>query len=210
MDLDAKVAKWARKPIASGCGVVQPMVIGPTEIPRVATLEEALKSPEMAVLSVLAHFEEKDCKQLLRATVGALAHLTGPDQERAVAYYECMHQVIGPAFRAFMEELMQEEFNIAESAWARLWIGKGMEKGEAIGVARGKAEGSANTLIRQMSKRFGPVTPETSALIMSATIEQLDRGADAILDARSLTDVLDAVWATKPGGIREDSAQTLS
>ncbi|MCL2822861.1 MAG: DUF4351 domain-containing protein, partial [Polyangiaceae bacterium] len=62
-----------------------------------------------------------------------------------------------------------------------------------IGVARGKAEGSANTLIRLMSKRFGPVTPETSARIMSATIEQLDRGADAILDATRLEDVVHAM-----------------
>ena len=105
---------------------------------------------------------------------------------------------------------MIEGFNIADSEWARLWIGKGMEKGEAIGVARGKAEGSANTLIRMLSKRFGPVPPETTARIKSATIEQLYQGADAILDARSLTDVLDAVWAPQPGGIREDSAQSLA
>ena len=44
-----------------------------------------------------------------------------------------------------------------------------------------------------MTKRFGPLAKETMARFRAATVEQLERGAEAILDARSIEDVLDAI-----------------
>jgi len=72
---------------------------------------------------------------------------------------------------------------------------EGMAVGKEEGRAEGEAKGKAVTLLRQITKRFGPLAEETTARIFAASIEQLERGADAILDAQSLDDVLDAAFA---------------
>ena len=53
-------------------------------------------------------------------------------------------------------------------------------------TARGKLEGEAAVLSRQMAKRFGPLSPQIQAKLHNATLEQLDIWADRILDAPTL------------------------
>ena len=67
---------------------------------------------------------------------------------------------------------------------------EGRLQGLAQGKAEGKAEGKADTLQRLLHRRFGPLAEATQQQIRSATVDQLDRWFDALLDARSLTDVL--------------------
>ena len=64
-----------------------------------------------------------------------------------------------------------------------------MQRGEA----RGEVKGKADTLLRQLTKRFGTIAEPTKSRLCAATSEQLDRGVDAVLEARRLQDVLDAV-----------------
>lgn len=56
-------------------------------------------------------------------------------------------------------------------------------------TAIGEARGEAKTLRRLLTKRFGPLTPETSQRLQSATPEQLELWTDRILDAPSLAAV---------------------
>ena len=60
-------------------------------------------------------------------------------------------------------------------------------------MAKREARGEATLLVRLLNKRFGPITDETTARLLAAPIEQLERGTDAILDAQKLEEVLDAV-----------------
>ena len=62
-----------------------------------------------------------------------------------------------------------------------------------LGEARGEAKGCARILLRQMTVRFGPPSEQAESRIRSATIEQLERGTDAILTAQRIEDVLEAV-----------------
>ena len=60
------------------------------------------------------------------------------------------------------------------------------------GRAEGKAEGRAETLLRQLQRRFAPLPPSIEPRLRSASLVELDRWADRILDATTL----DAVFAT--------------
>ena len=189
------VAKWAREPISGGGGVLQPVVLGSRDVPRVETREEALRSVELALLSLLVHWKEEGAERLMNATMRAIESLADLDEGRAALYYAYMNFEMGPTnFTKLLERAMETEgFNFADTALAKRWLGQGEARGEARGRAEGEARGKAEALLRQMNRRFGPLSPETTERIRAASIEQLDRGMDAILDAENLEEVLDAV-----------------
>ena len=56
--------------------------------------------------------------------------------------------------------------------------------------AEDRAEGRAELLLRQVRRRFGTVPPDVDARVRSAPDSQVDAWADAVLDARSLDDLL--------------------
>jgi predicted transposase/invertase (TIGR01784 family) len=56
---------------------------------------------------------------------------------------------------------------------------------------RGKREEATAILARQLTKRFGPLSEETSARLSAATLDQFDLWTDRILDAPSVTAVFD-------------------
>ncbi|GEO41456.1 hypothetical protein GGE65_005700 [Skermanella aerolata] len=60
------------------------------------------------------------------------------------------------------------------------------------GVVEGKHKGEAGMLLRQLRKRFGAVPDATVERLQMAGSDDLDRWADAVLDAPSL----DAVFET--------------
>ena len=59
------------------------------------------------------------------------------------------------------------------------------------GIEIGKAEGEAILLTRLLTKRFGPLSPDTAQRLQTATTEQLELWADRILDAPTLAAVFD-------------------
>ncbi len=60
------------------------------------------------------------------------------------------------------------------------------------GGQQGNLEGQANILMRQLTKRFGPLSPDTAQRPQTTTTEQLDMWVDRILDVPTLTGVSDA------------------
>jgi hypothetical protein len=71
---------------------------------------------------------------------------------------------------------------------------EGKREGEAIGEARGKAigeaRGKANTLLRLLTKRFGPRLPDwVSSKVFAADERALELWIDRILDAVTLEDI---------------------
>ena len=203
---DKSVAAWASKIIKGGSGLVAPLVIGPGEIPRVESPEEACGSLGLAVLSLLAHCEEEGAAKIAQATNYALRRLALADEDRAAQYFVSIRKAVGDLLLdQLLENDMREEFDIETSAWAERWIKKGEVRGEARGeargvalgeargVARGVVLGEAQLLLRQLAKRFGTLAEETTSRIKAATVEQIERGADAFADARSLSEVLDAI-----------------
>ena len=55
--------------------------------------------------------------------------------------------------------------------------------------AEGIAEGRADTLLRLLQKRFGPVPEAVTRRVRRGSIKKLDAWLDRILDAKTLADV---------------------
>ena len=62
--------------------------------------------------------------------------------------------------------------------------------GRAKGLTAGLAEGRAELLERQLTRRFGPLSEAGRTRVAEATLEELDGFAEAVLDAESADDVL--------------------
>ncbi len=88
--------------------------------------------------------------------------------------------------RRFFEDLGPH----AQEAYMSTTLERGIAEGVAKGRAEGRAEGVAETLTRLLVKRFGPLTPEQTTKIESATPDQLDAWVDRVFDATSIEGVL--------------------
>ena len=71
-------------------------------------------------------------------------------------------------------------------------IEEGIEKGIEKGMATGDRKGRAATLQRLLERRFGPLPPTLESRLRDATVAELERWADRILDAGTLDEVFAA------------------
>ncbi len=62
-------------------------------------------------------------------------------------------------------------------------------RGEARGVALGEAQGEAKVTLRQLTRRFGPLSAEQESRIRSLPLEQLEALAEALLDFEGMADL---------------------
>ena len=68
-------------------------------------------------------------------------------------------------------------------------IEQGIEKGIEQGIEQGIELGESRVLERQLTKRFGPLSEQTSQRLKNATLEQFNLWSDRILDAPTLAAV---------------------
>jgi len=73
-----------------------------------------------------------------------------------------------------------------ELTWADRLMEKGREKGREEGVLEGKRE----TLVRQLTTRFGELPPETAAKVEPLSAADLDSLLDRVLTAGTLNELL--------------------
>lgn len=152
---DEGIAEWARRPI----------VVGPQEVPRVDTPEEAAADPELAVLSSMAHGDGEGGL----VTVTAALHAVGQvDLERSRYYTHFILAALSDAVRARLEEEMRLS-GIGELTD----LEKRLEaQGEAKGRAQGRAQGRADAVLVVLESRSVAVTAEERARILSCTDEE--------------------------------------
>ncbi len=67
---------------------------------------------------------------------------------------------------------------------------QGRAEGRTEGRAEGEVKRHAEIILRQMTKRFGPLTTETIQRVQSAAPSELDLWTDRILDSKTLAEVL--------------------
>lgn len=58
------------------------------------------------------------------------------------------------------------------------------------GIQQGIQQGKVNTLLRQLNRKFGSLTPEITSQIEALELEQLDNLADSLLDFQSLEQLI--------------------
>ena len=97
-----------------------------------------------------------------------------------VRAYELTPVVLETAARAAKPQRWEALMSTVAEAWVR------------EGEARGRAEGKAETLLRLLQRRFGPVPGNARARVAVGSAAEIDAWLDALLDAQSLTEVFDA------------------
>lgn len=128
-----------------------------------------------------------------------LAELPIVDVWRILRYILSQHHDIGgdDLTRALLEyaperkdEIMNKFFQEIGEDFFKRGKAEGLAAGEARGEAKGEAKGKAETLLRQLSHRFGELPDDVEQCVRKADVETLDRWALRILDAKSLKDVI--------------------
>lgn len=131
--VDAVVAAWSATPIELGNpgARIPPSVLGPGLIPVVAKAGEAARSPELVVLSAMAHGGDPARSAVLDVLVGALALV---ETEHAVLYAELVLAALPSAARCHLEALMSTHTYEYLSEYALKFVAQGEAKGEAKAV----------------------------------------------------------------------------
>ncbi len=181
--LDQAVARWCAQPIDldRNGSIVNPVVVAPSEIPRITDLDQARKEPELAILSAVAHARGDDADGADIALAG-LAACHGLDIDRATRYSDFVFSMLGPAIRQAVDNLMTARNYQFQSDFARYHAAQGRKEGEEAGQRA--------IILRQLTKRFGPLDPAVLAQVEQASVSTLELWADRILSADTLDQIL--------------------
>jgi predicted transposase YdaD len=136
-----------------------------------------------------------DRRKLLRIAKEALR--LGRDDLATFLYYllgDLADDPRGDLARDILRELVPEEeeermVSLIAEQWKAEGFSQGLDKGKAEGKAEGKTEGKSEILLRQIVRRFGPLSPETEARVRSASADRLDLWSERILEAQTLADL---------------------
>ncbi len=121
--------------------VLTPLVLGPEAFEPLTEPAAARASPELAVLSVMAHGRGPEGKAVAEAALSALLpELIG--SECAIIYQDIVLASVKKTLRQALEKQMITNYEFQSETFRRLFA-KGEAKGKAEGEAKGKADGRA-------------------------------------------------------------------
>ncbi len=176
------VAQWAATPIDTGQPGVAfvPLVLGPDAMPVVTDADQARRSPELALLSVLAHGQSDQGYDIGMAAYHGAA---GLDRETSMLYSDVILQAVNQAARVKMEKWMRiEDYKFRSDIALR---------GREEGMKEGITKGVATSLLKIMTARDLLITEEQKAQILGCTdLDTLNTWLDRVLQAVSVDDLL--------------------
>lgn len=127
----ARVARWAARPLEWHVGSsLVPLVLGPEQVPRITDSADAALSPELAVLSALAHSADPDALELAATALDAVAALEG---ERATLYYDLILGSLPAKLAEALEQMMVSRKYEYRSSFAKRYFSAGREEGREEG-----------------------------------------------------------------------------
>jgi predicted transposase YdaD len=194
---DRDVARWARQPYTFGEGIVyRPAVIGPDELPEIASMEEALAAPSLAILTALAHLSTRDESaalarqdEIVRVFEAILRADATRFQKKCLSL---LHGVARKSTRGILEGLM-EEFGMGALDLIRAeGVAEGRAEGVAEGRAEGEAKGGAKMLVEVLRARGVSLSASAEQRILATgDLATLERWMHRALAARTIDEVLD-------------------
>jgi Domain of unknown function (DUF4351) len=171
-------AQWAAQPIDLGNGgVFCPLVLSPSGVPEIVDEAQARADPELAVLSAMAHGRGEDVRKAVRIALAAELAGQGLDEKRWGMYLDLVFDSLSEAAQRELRAMNPAKYEY-RSEFARRYFGQGL------------AEGRAALLQRQLTHRFGPLPPEATERLSTATIDELDAIGERLLTAQSLEEAL--------------------
>jgi predicted transposase/invertase (TIGR01784 family) len=143
---------------------------------------------ESLILASLCDFKGRPEREVIHYILQRLRELAG-DNESQFRENLLMLEILG-ANRGLENIIEEEEKMLSQVEQSRLPSFKiGYQKGESMGEKEGEIKGERKLLYRLITHRFGPISPAISHRLKDATLEQIERWADNILDAATLDDV---------------------
>jgi hypothetical protein len=186
--IDPKLVRWCSKPIELGHPglVLSPLVVGPAGVPVITDAKQARATPELAVLSAMAHGRSKAAKAIGKAFFEAAA---GLDPERAAIYSDLVVASLNEAARRSLEAMMKGGYEF-QSELVRKWVNKGAEEGKLEGKLEGLLEAKAQDVLAVLEARKLEVPAEVRERVLASTdLAELDRWirrAAVVSEARQL------------------------
>ncbi|MDQ3989606.1 MAG: hypothetical protein M3291_10495 [Actinomycetota bacterium] len=164
--VDTATATWCATPIELGHpgARLTPLVLGPDQVPLVIDRGEAVRVPELAVLSAMAHGAHSDRSRVLDTLLGALEAI---DEDLALLYSDVVLAALPVAAQQHLEALMITRTYEYQSDFAR--------RHRAQGEAKGKAEATAAAVLAVLDARGVEVPEDVRARITECLdLDQLD------------------------------------
>lgn len=131
---DRSMARWCERMIRLGPnGAITPLAIDPSRMPLITDPDQARASPELAVLSAVAHPDEADDEPVLEAMLAGLATL---DQDRARVYLSYVISSLPAVTVKRLEEMMTtiQDFDYLGKKYFSHWMDKGEVRGEVKSI----------------------------------------------------------------------------
>jgi uncharacterized protein DUF4351 len=184
---------WAGKTIELGPGGrLTPWVLGPSNAPAITHLPDAEENVELAVLSAIEHGHSADVDLAARVASAAIVASAGIDAERSRLYLDLILISLPINVRGALQAMKMLGYEYMKSR------GYDFEKEfERFQLARAKAagrtEGREEMVLKQLARRFGPLSEEVRSRVHGADEEQLDALAEQLLTAQSLEEALIAL-----------------
>jgi hypothetical protein len=172
---DASTATWCATPIPLGHPhfTLHPLVLGPAQVPVITDPLTATASPELAVLSAIAHGTHPERDKIFHALLDAL---TTVDHQHANLYADVVLAALPAAARRHLEELMTTGTYQYQSDFARRYF----------------HEGEAKALLSFLAARGVEVTDEARDRILGCTDRhQLDTWIRRAATAPTVHDLFD-------------------
>jgi hypothetical protein len=145
-------------------------------------------TPEGLVFAILCDFKGRPEREVVHYILQRLRQLTAENETRFREYVR-MLEVLSTN-RDLEHVIEEEEKMLSQVDQTRLPSFRiGMQQGMQEGMQQGIHYGEEKLLERQLTRRFGPLSPAVLNKLQSADLEQLERWAENVLFAQTLDEV---------------------
>lgn len=152
---DERTARWAAEPIDLGRGqaVLQPLVIGPSQVPSALELEDARRNPELATLAVIVHGRSTGSKRLGKVAMQAVHEGLDTDTKRYSLLADLIAACLDEQALKEIEDEMELQTSPPFSKWAREHFFAGLRDGREEGLRDGRQEGLRQAIVLVLASR---------------------------------------------------------
>lgn len=179
---DGSTATWCTTPIELGHPgwVLTPVVLGPAQVPVVTDPGQAAQSPELAVLSTIAHSTHPDRDKVFHSLLTALQTV---DAAHTTLYHDLVLAALPKAARHHLEALMNTGTYEYQSEFVRKHVFQGR--------AEGRIEEAAKALLAILTARGIEVSDDARAHIAACTdLDQLETWIHRAAIANTTNEIL--------------------
>jgi hypothetical protein len=170
---DERTARWAAEPIDLGRGqaILQPLVIGPSQIPSDLDLEDARQNPELATLAVIVHGRKPGSKRLGRCALQAVKEGLDGDAKR----YNLLADLIAACLDEQTLQEIEDEMELQSTAPFSKWARKHFFEGKDEGMHEGRHDGLRQAIVLVLeSRRLEPSVAQQERLARCTNEAQLE------------------------------------